>query len=191
VTQTALGPLNRRLIIELHIGHPAEIQRNTVEHSRIDDGTRAGGSFGGCRHENTAFAAQHELCGFVFEAVVPDPGSITNLEFDLARRVRSAHHSMAPTEGTAVVTQRPVRGFDGRTIDDFQKSAMATASIFFHQDSRRAHSPRVAHRNKNCLLCSRFSAAGAEILYVCNGEVKYHLCRQRSDRNWSKKRLHE
>jgi hypothetical protein len=132
VPQTTLSPLNPRLIIEMHIGHLAEIQRNTVDHSRIDDGTRTSGSLGSSRHENTAFAAQHELCGFLCEAVVPHPGSITNLEFDLARRVGSAHHTVAPTEGTAVVAQRPVRGLDFRTIDEFEKSAMATASIFLH-----------------------------------------------------------
>jgi hypothetical protein len=132
VPQTTLSPLNRRLIIEMRIGHLAEIQRNTVDHSRIDDGTRTSGSLGSSRHENTAFAAQHELSGFLCEAVVPDPGSITNLEFDLARRVGGAHHTMAPTEGTAVVPQRPVRGLDFRTIDEFEKSAMAAASIFLH-----------------------------------------------------------
>jgi hypothetical protein len=87
VSQTALSPLHRRFIIEMHVGHLVEIQRNTVEHSRIDDGIRTGGGFAGRGDENTAFAAQHELCGFVSEAVVPDPGVVADLEFDLARRV--------------------------------------------------------------------------------------------------------
>jgi predicted RNA binding protein YcfA (HicA-like mRNA interferase family) len=132
VSEATLSPLNRRLIIEMHIGYLAEIQRNAVEHSRIDDRTRTTGSLGSRRHEHTAFAAQHELRGFLCEAVVPNLCSITNLEFDLTRRVRGSHYTMAPTEGTAVVPQRPVRGFDFRTINDLEKSAMATASIFLH-----------------------------------------------------------
>src|SRR5271156_1617954 len=66
------------------------------------------------------------------ETIVPHLGGIVDVDGESARRVRRAHHTMAPTKRTAVVPQPPVHGIDVGTIDDSDSATMASTLIFQH-----------------------------------------------------------
>src|ERR1700681_588171 len=100
MAQTEFSPLHRSFVIEVRVGHFVEIQRNPVKHPRIDDRTFPGVGLRQRCDKYAAFAAKHELRAFLREAIVPNQRGITDFERDLARRVRGAHYTVAPTEGT-------------------------------------------------------------------------------------------
>jgi hypothetical protein len=132
MARTPFSSLDRSFVIEVYIGHFAPVERNTVKHPRIDDRARAFDCVSESCDEHAAFAAKHELRSFLCEAIVPNLGRITDLERDLACRVRSADYAVTAAEGTAVVPQRPMAGIHVGSKSDFEDSAVASTSIFLH-----------------------------------------------------------
>jgi hypothetical protein len=128
-----IGSLWRAFVIKVHIGHRGPIQRDAIEYACIDDCALSLGSVGDGRDEHTAFTANQEIRGPMRKTIVPNLGGIPDVDCKFARRVRCAHHAMAPTKRTAVVPQLPVHRIDVGAIDDSESAAMTSALIFPHR----------------------------------------------------------
>jgi hypothetical protein len=76
----------RTFIIEVYIGHRASIERDAIEHARIDDCARPTDGVGDGRDEHTAFAANQKICGSVCKTIVPNLGGITDLDGETTGR---------------------------------------------------------------------------------------------------------
>src|SRR5205807_10362621 len=119
------------------------IQRDAIKYACIDDCALSVGRVGDSRDEHAAFTTNQEIRGPMCEPIVPNLGGILDVDGKFARRVRCAHHAMAPTKRTAVVPQAPAHRIDIRAIDDSESATMTFAVIFLHLHSSRstAHSP--------------------------------------------------
>jgi hypothetical protein len=128
---------SRSFVIEVRVGHVIEVQRNTLQHPRIDDRTRASRGVRDRCNKYAAFAAKQEISSLLCKAIMPNLGGVANVERDFPGRVRSAGDPVTPTERAVVVPQRPMRRIDVGSINHFNDTAVASTLILVHVTPNR------------------------------------------------------